>query len=138
MKLVSVEQMQNLEKEADQNGLSLKIMMENAGIGLAKEIREIAYSHNLGSTKILGLVGPGNNGGDTLIALRILAEQGYPISIYLIKRTENNDSLIELIVKSGGKIVGAEGDGKYKNLHELINTCDMLIDGVLGTGFKLR
>lgn len=137
MKLVSVEQMQNLEKEADQNGLSFQKMMENAGEGLAQEIRQIAYSHNIGSARILGLVGPGNNGGDTLIAMRLLAEQGFLISVYLIKRFESDDPLTEQLIKSGGKVLNAEEDGKFKNLHELLNSCEVVIDGVLGTGFKL-
>jgi hydroxyethylthiazole kinase-like uncharacterized protein yjeF len=137
MILVSVEQMQNLEKEAAQNGLGFQKMMENAGEGLAQEIRQIAYSHNIGSARILGLVGPGKNGGDTLIAMRLLAEQGFLITVYLIKRAVIDDPLTEQLIKSGGKVINGEGDGKYKNLHEIINTCDMVIDGVLGTGFKL-
>ena len=35
MKLVTVAQMQAIEKEADANGLTFEMMMENAGQGLA-------------------------------------------------------------------------------------------------------
>lgn len=136
MRLVSIEQMQQLETEADQNGLSFLKMMENAGYGLAKEIEQIAYSHNLDTARILGLVGPGNNGGDTLIALRHLIDHGFQVTAYLINRTENNDPLIEFLVRSGGKIENVEGDEKNKELNELIRSSDILVDGVLGTGFK--
>lgn len=36
VKLVSVKQMQAVEREADANGLSYAMMMENAGSGLVK------------------------------------------------------------------------------------------------------
>jgi hydroxyethylthiazole kinase-like uncharacterized protein yjeF len=136
MKLVSVEQMRTLESEADQNGLSYKKMMENAGNGLAREIAEIAHSHDIIKPKILGLIGPGNNGGDALIALNHLAEQKWDVSAYLIQRKDVNDPLIEVFTKLGGKVCICEEDPRYKILLNLVNTCDLLIDGVLGTGFK--
>jgi len=138
MILVSVEQMQNLEREADKNGLDFQKMMENAGIGLSKEIQLIAHSQNLKNGKILGLVGPGNNGGDTLIALRQLAEKKYFIvTAYLIKRDLKEDQLIEEFKEAGGKVVSDEEDIRFKLLRELVTSCEILIDGVLGTGFKL-
>lgn len=137
MKLVSVEQMKNLENEANKNGLSYQKMMEKAGTGLSQEIQEIAYSHNINTKRIIGLVGPGNNGGDTLIALKLLSEQGFLCSVYLINRSEDGDPLIDLLLKSGGKVISASTDEKYKYLKELISSCDILVDGVLGTGFKL-
>jgi len=137
MKLVSVEQMKDLEKEADQNGLSFQKMMENAGIGLAKEILQIAHSHNIEKPRILGLIGPGNNGGDTLIALIQLQEKGYLISAYLINRDPKEDPLVNLIKNARGNVISLKEDIRFKLLRESVNSCDLLIDGVLGTGFKL-
>lgn len=67
MKLVTIAQMRELEKEADANGLPYAEMMENAGLGLAEIVDEIAFDNDW--NEVLGLVGPGNNGGDTLVAL---------------------------------------------------------------------
>jgi NAD(P)H-hydrate epimerase len=75
MKLVTVTQMKAIEKEADASGLSYNQMMENAGIGLAEIILDLYPDEEL--VKVFGLVGPGNNGGDTLIALAELAEAGW-------------------------------------------------------------
>jgi NAD(P)H-hydrate epimerase len=63
MKLVTVSQMQAIEKEADASGLTYDQMMENAGQGLA----DIILSLHIGDaeSEVIGLVGPGNNGGDT-------------------------------------------------------------------------
>ena len=62
MKLVTVSQMQAIEKEADVNGLTYDQMMENAGQGLADIIFD-QFEDDV-ETEIVGLVGPGNNGGD--------------------------------------------------------------------------
>jgi len=136
MKLVSTEQMQNLEKEANQNGLIIQKMMDNAGSGLATEIVLIAHSYNMLSAKVVGLVGSGNNGSDSLIAMSLLVEQGFLATAYLINRNKKEDPFIIQFVKSGGKIVNLEDDGKFAYLHELIVSCDLLVDGILGTGFK--
>jgi NAD(P)H-hydrate repair Nnr-like enzyme with NAD(P)H-hydrate epimerase domain len=40
MKFVSVQEMISIEHEADRAGLSYSMMMENAGLGLAKVIHE--------------------------------------------------------------------------------------------------
>jgi NAD(P)H-hydrate repair Nnr-like enzyme with NAD(P)H-hydrate epimerase domain len=42
MKLVTVAQIRDIEKEADANGLSYAEMMENAGRGLAEVVKEIS------------------------------------------------------------------------------------------------
>jgi len=136
MKLVSVDQMCNYEKEANENGLSFQKMMENAGEGLGKKILEIAHSHFEDCKNILGLVGPGNNGGDTLIALSYLVEQGFNVTAYLINRSSIDDSLIKKFNKMGGISIVDELK-EFKDLRELIRDCDILVDGVLGTGFKL-
>ena len=66
-KFVSVAEMVAIEKAADAAGLTYEQMMANAGRALADTIL-IAHSH-LKKKSITGLVGKGNNGGDTIIAL---------------------------------------------------------------------
>ena len=75
-KLLSVTEMQAIEKEANETGLTYPMMMENAGKGLADVITD-RYGL-LEEDGIFGLVGTGNNGGDTLVALTYLAESGWP------------------------------------------------------------
>ena len=67
MKLVTVAEMNSIEREANAHGLTYETMMENAGRGLAEIILE-EYC-DLKDGGVLGLVGSGNNGGDTLVAL---------------------------------------------------------------------
>jgi ADP-dependent NAD(P)H-hydrate dehydratase / NAD(P)H-hydrate epimerase len=65
MKIVTVEQMQAIERSADAGGLSYDTMMHNAGSGIADWV----YQHIYDWQSVIGLVGSGNNGGDTIIAL---------------------------------------------------------------------
>ena len=133
MKLVTISEMLAIEKEADANGLSYAEMMENAGSGLADVILELFGEEE--ELEAFGLVGPGNNGGDTLVALEHLANNGWKTRAYLIKRKA--DEYVERLEKAGGEIIYAEKDDKFDALATFIETSDVLFDGVLGTGIKL-
>lgn len=134
MKLVTVAQMRAIEKEADANGLSYADMMENAGFGLAEIVDEVAFDNDW--NEILGLVGSGNNGGDTLVALAHLAEAGWQTHAYITKR-EKKDKLITRLLKAGGDVTFAENDKKFSKLTAQFESAQVLLDGLLGTGIKL-
>lgn len=135
MKLVTVEEMQAVEREADMNGLSYAEMMENAGIGLAEEVLS-AYA-DLMEGGILGLVGSGNNGGDTLVALAEMAEKGWNALAYIVKSREKKDPLVDRLESKGGSIIDISQDPDLKLLKSAIKDHSVLMDGVLGTGIKL-
>ncbi len=131
MKLVTVSQMRAIEKEADANGLSYSQMMQNAGQELAEVIADLFVEDE--QLEVIGLVGPGNNGGDTLVALTALADEGWKARAYLVKRKK--DDLAKNFVEKGGEIFS--GNDVFDQLAESLETADVLLDGVLGTGIKL-
>lgn len=134
MKFVTVAQMIAIEKEADANGLSYAAMMENAGNGLAEAVLDL-FGESDEEWEAFGLVGPGNNGGDTLVALEQLALEGWRARAYLVKRKP--DDLVKRLAAAGGEIIHAEADEKFDALATFIETSDLLLDGLLGTGIKL-
>lgn len=136
MKLVSVAEMRAIEQEADSSGLTYAQMMENAGRGLAEIVLELPLDKEE-EIQVLGLVGPGNNGGDTLVALERLAVEGWKARAYLIKRKAKGDDLIRRLEKAGGEICSVEDDAELATLVSWIEMTDVLLDGVLGTGIKL-
>ena len=136
MKLVTVPEMRSIEQEADLNGLSYAQMLENAGHGLADEIEILAYTED-DEREVLGLVGSGNNGGDTLVALAHLAADGWRARAYLVHRKIEGDELVERLKKEGGEIILAENDRNFDNLSAFVSTADVVVDGVLGTGFQM-
>jgi NAD(P)H-hydrate epimerase len=133
MKLVTVAQMRDIEKEADANGLPYAEMMENAGRGLAEIVNEIAFDDEW--EEALGLVGSGSNGGDTLIALTHLAEEGWRARAYVVKRKK--DALVARLLDAGGEVTFAESDRDFAALESHLESADILLDGLLGTGVKL-
>ncbi|MCB0186974.1 MAG: NAD(P)H-hydrate epimerase, partial [Caldilineaceae bacterium] len=88
-KLVTVAEMQALEKAADAAGHSYATMMEMAGRAVAEFIlaQDELTAHQTNHLQpVLVLVGPGNNGGDGLVCARYLYEAGVPVRVYLWKR----------------------------------------------------
>ncbi len=134
--LVTLAEMRAIEKAADAAGLSYAQMMENAGHSLANSIT--AHSH-LREHKALGLVGPGNNGGDTLVALAALAAASWQTAAYLVGERDKGDIYLEHLRAAGGRIFSAsEGDGQGKGkLKSLVAENAVVLDGMLGTGIRL-
>jgi NAD(P)H-hydrate epimerase len=124
-----------VEREADANGLTYDIMMENAGDGLARVVGSEFKDFKDGG--ILGLVGSGNNGGDTLVALAKLAELGWPATAYIVRKRPKEDPLIEGLISNNGKVIKIADDDDFKNLKSAIKSHSILMDGILGTGIKL-
>ncbi len=133
-RVVSVEQMRNLEKEADAGGLSYARMMQNAGMGIGSLIQKKFEKQE--HKTILGLVGTGNNGGDALVALTYLQQYGWKTTAYLLKERDN-DSLLKAYLSGGGKLSLCERDEGYKELEKTIEVSQFLLDGILGTGIRL-
>ena len=135
MKLVSVAEMVAVEKEANASGLTYDQMMENAGRGLADQIQvEFGSEWQNGA---IGLVGSGNNGGDTLVALALLAHQGWPVCAYILKARQESDPLVTRLQESGGRVIEADEDSDFQELRSLLASYAVCLDGVLGTGIHL-
>ncbi|HJN93274.1 MAG TPA: NAD(P)H-hydrate epimerase, partial [Dehalococcoidia bacterium] len=68
MKLVTSAQMRTLEERSVEAGVGLDQLMDSAGLNVAQEVW-MQLGH-LEDRRIVVLVGPGNNGGDGLVAAR--------------------------------------------------------------------
>ncbi len=133
MKIVSVAEMQQIERQADAHGLSYAQMMDNAGRGLAEAVR--AFIEEPESHIALALVGPGNNGGDALVALAHLASWGWTAQAYLARPRED-DPLVQRLLQAGGTVVSRAGDPDLAWLNESAGRAGVILDGLLGTGAK--
>ncbi len=133
-KLVTVAQMQAVEKAADAAGHSYAAMMEHAGRGLAEVVEEtLGY---LAEEGVLGLVGSGNNGGDALVALTHLAESGWKAAALLVRPRPSEDPLVERARAAGVRLLDA-APVTPQGLPALLREYAVLLDGVLGTGIRL-
>ncbi len=132
--LVTVEQMRALEAQANERGWTYDDMMEAAGRGLAERVH-LLYGESTARTA-LGLVGSGNNGGDTLVALAYLATWGWQVTAYLARPRAEDDPLVRRVREAGGTVLRAEADPEHRELHEALGNHDVLLDGLLGTGAR--
>jgi NAD(P)H-hydrate epimerase len=127
--------MRAIEKAADASGLTYAMMMENAGRGVAQEILD--RWPDLDGKRVAILVGPGNNGGDGLVVGHYLAEAGGQVGICLAKPRAEGDANLARLQGKDILIANAADDQRWRVLRNMIETADIVIDAVLGTGFRL-
>jgi NAD(P)H-hydrate epimerase len=132
MKIFSVEEMVVAEKAADVAGTTYDQMMETAGKAVADAIME---RWPVAERAVTVLVGPGNNGGDGLVAGRYLAQAGADVTFYLYKEREPEaDSNLAKVNEMGLFVLNAAFDQRYRVLRTRLNISDIVIDALLGTG----
>jgi len=135
VKIVTVEQMRGIEAASDAAGHTYEAMMQQAGRSVAEAV---TARMEVKGRRVLVLVGPGNNGGDGLVAARHLAQAGAEVACYLTRarapeRDENLRRLQELEVPC---TVTAD-DRAGRLLRRLAGRADVVVDSLLGTGTKL-
>jgi NAD(P)H-hydrate epimerase len=132
MKVVSIAEMLCVENECARQGISQSQLMENAGRAVAENARYILK--DIPGKDIAVLVGPGNNGGDGLVAARYLQNWGAAVSIYLFREFRSENGNYQQAVECGVVPVLAEKDNALLALEKLLTSADMVIDAVFGTG----
>ena len=132
MKIVNVSQMQQAERDCAGFGITLDRLMENAGKAVAEEIRRILG--NIENQSILILVGPGNNGGDGLVAARHLHDWGAEVNILLCGKRATADSNLEQVKKRGIACLEAENDNHLIQLNNWLWGATVVLDALFGTG----
>ena len=133
MKLVTVDEMRELERLSEAEGVSTEALMETAGLAVAR----VAWSslrHLNQAPSVVALIGSGNNGGDGLVAVRHLREWGASVTAYLCASRSPDDPLISGCREAGVQIEPAEGAQDLAGLKSFLATADLALDAVLGTG----
>jgi ADP-dependent NAD(P)H-hydrate dehydratase / NAD(P)H-hydrate epimerase len=137
IKIVTTDEMRKIERAADAAGISYAEMMQRAGRSVA-EVGKLLLGDLSASLRVAVLVGPGNNGGDGLVAARILKEEeGIEVAAYLLKARTNDDDVFTAARDAGVFIANAADDVRRTVLADLVSNADLLIDALLGTGAHL-
>jgi|Deesub1362B_J571_1020462.scaffolds.fasta_scaffold00050_38 NAD(P)H-hydrate epimerase len=134
MIVLTPDEMRRLDKKTDEIfGLSLRVLMENAGRGILRFIEEKFRSLK----KITFICGKGNNGGDGFVTARYLKLRGYDVVVYTFgeKQEYRDEALLNLnlLEKTGCEIKNIDEESLLKFD---LGTSDLVVDGVFGTGFK--
>jgi hydroxyethylthiazole kinase-like uncharacterized protein yjeF len=132
--MISVKKMREMEKKAEEMGISEEIMMENAGANVARILNE---KIGLKGKRILVFCGTGNNGGDGLVFARHSLVYGAKVDVYFIKDPKILRS--DITRRNFGIL------GNIKSLRKPVKfyvkkipkaRYDILVDALLGTGLK--
>lgn len=129
MRLISVSEMVAREKAADAGGYSYNQMMAAAGKGIAEMLMQ--YCRGRTERAALGLVGGGNNGGDTLIALTEMQQAGWKTKAILLNARNKDEAVLNQFTSCGGEVIYLE------SLAILTCNSGVVLDGLFGTGFRL-
>ncbi len=132
MKIVTVAQMKRAEEECARRGIPTGTLMENAGKAVAIEVMKILG--DAPDRHILFFIGPGNNGGDGLVAARYLYNRGAKIDLYLFSRRSVGDVCPSGSTRWGVTVTLAMEDEGLGKLAELLSKSDAVVDAILGTG----
>ena len=144
---ITIDQMYRIENRGHDMGFPKKFMMENAGAAVARRTAE-GLGGRVRGRRILVLAGPGNNGGDGLVAARHLAGRGADVTAVLLLgrsgriKTEEcswNWSLLGRMPSVRTAVVGAAGGGAGAGAAlagAFSGSPDAIIDAVLGTGLS--
>ncbi|MCH8198892.1 MAG: NAD(P)H-hydrate dehydratase [Chloroflexi bacterium] len=131
MKVVTVEQMRELERRAVESGIAEDALMETAGLGVARYVAQLL--DGIRGRRLVVLVGPGNNGGDGMVAARYLADWGALITLYMTSARRRDDKFEECRARRVRVVEGAD-DPEQWQLGSYLALTDVVIDAVLGIG----
>ena len=112
MKIVTAEQMRQIDQECIRQGTPVSVLMENAGKAVAEEVK--ASQGATDDQHIVCLVGGGNNGGDGLVAARYLHDWGAKVSVYLGAPRPSDDENLKLAQERGISYIEAAQDKNLK------------------------
>ncbi len=103
-------------------------LMQRAAAGLAAACADV-LGRVYGSRVVL-LVGSGDNGGDALYAGARLARRGAGVSAVLLAPERAHAGGLAALRRAGGRVRMAGADG----VEELIEGADLVLDGIVGIG----
>src|SRR5258708_36236366 len=138
IKIVTVEEMRAIETAADKAGVSYAQMMHTAGRVAEDRAKQILAEY--AEPRVAVLLGPGNNGGDGLVAGRLIAEETRAtVTFFLVEARDTKDENFNKVKAANLLVADADTDSAqgYRVLRTMIANADLIIDALLGTGTKL-
>lgn len=143
--VIGAQAMRDLDRLAAQRGLATLDLMEKAGAAVAGEALRFV-SERLGlktaAARVVVLCGRGSNGGDGLVAARLLREAGAAVSVFLCppKRAQAGAAaeypapLRANLDRARGAGVEAAVYAPEAGLAARLESAHLIVDALLGTG----
>ena len=152
--LIGAAEMAEIDRNAEKLGLPTVALMENAGRAVAEvALVELARSSatasgtdaQLGDPPLVAvLAGPGNNGGDGLVAARHLATAGRRVTVVLVgdpigisgAAAQHNWTVVQAMAGGSLELGVAPTPEMLLALRPRLSPATLIIDALLGTGAR--
>jgi NAD(P)H-hydrate epimerase len=139
MYLVTANEMRKMDQQTiDSFGLPGRILMENAGLGAVRILKN--QFKDLAQKKIAILAGRGNNGGDGFVIGRYLSHMGAKVSVYLLANVStvkgDAEENLKLLTPLNIPVIEIPDASSFENHSIDIRHHDIYIDAIFGTGLK--
>jgi hydroxyethylthiazole kinase-like uncharacterized protein yjeF len=135
MKIVTAAEMREIDRVTSERfGVPSLVLMENAGMAVA----EFVSSHYPSAKSIGVICGKGNNGGDGFVVARKLHEAGKDVRVLLLaERSDLRGDAVEMFTKLPvAPVIAASPDQLKAESARAVFAADVLVDAILGTGFR--
>lgn len=137
MKVLTSSQMRSLDTRAIKEfGIIGPILMENAGLEIAKEI--LHRFPKIADENIVIVAGKGNNGGDGFVVARHLYNRGAKPHVLLLspKKEVKGDAGLNLSIidKMGIAVTEIESEDEWSREKANLEQASLIIDAIFGTG----
>lgn len=136
MRLLSSDEMKQVEQYTAKYGLSYQRMMENAGAACARNIRNEIEKEKSLKRNVAVVCGKGNNGGDGFVVARKLSENGYNVCVIMAAGYPSSQEatyMYKLIIDMAIPVVWYDAD-RAKAV-QTIRNADVVVDAVFGFSF---
>lgn len=143
MKILTASQMRQVDLETTSRcGIPSLILMENAGIGVVRQMEQ--HFGDLKAHPLAILCGKGNNGGDGFVIARQLVMRGITPKVFLFAAAGElrGDAQINFEILRRMEVpvkILVEGSAAAEKIEELFTSLQnhILVDALLGTGTRL-
>ena len=132
MKIVTADQMRQIEDRSEASGVCKDALMERAGLESARYIRRLRAP--LFGVPVVVLVGPGNNGGDGLVIARHLHRWGARVTAYISRDRRAPDPKLDIVNSLDIPVIASSDDAGLAQLRALLDRAHVVVDAVLGIG----
>ena len=138
MKILTATDMAAADQASVATGVSIHELMEAAGEAVAA----FCLRQYPDAARVMVLCGKGNNGGDGFTAARLLAGEGVGVRVLLVGKAADlqGDAAVafkDLQQATSDEIAEEIGEEwGVDELEELMSEADLILDAIVGTGFK--
>jgi hydroxyethylthiazole kinase-like uncharacterized protein yjeF len=131
-KIITGDEMRAIDRASTETcGVPSLTLMENAGAAVA----EVCQERFSVAGRIVVVCGRGNNGGDGLVAARHLRDAGKEVTVLLLAHPEDlrGDARLMFDRLAGKPLIVTAPD---QLPHSLLRDADLILDAILGSGFR--